>query len=72
MDSMDRIECTKFDSVYLANQSDTEPKLINDVFGGSSNDLRKSNIFCDAIIQLDDGNGIPIHRIILSTACDYF
>ncbi|XP_031627271.1 kelch-like protein 10 [Contarinia nasturtii] len=36
------------------------------------NELRKSNIYCDANILLDDGGSIPIHRIILSNATEFF
>lgn len=54
---------TKFDS-YAANEPDAKANLLNN--------LRKSNTFCDAIIRLDCGSHIPVHRIILSTACEYF
>lgn len=60
---MDGMERTEFDS-YVASKPDAKRKLLNN--------LRKSNIFCDASIRLDDGICIPIHRLILSTACDYF
>lgn len=60
---MEDMERTKFDS-YVANNPDAKTNLLNN--------LRKSNIFCDAIIRLDCGSCIPIHRIILSTTCDYF
>lgn len=60
---MDEMELMKINS-YEADKPDAKPKLLNN--------LRKSNIFCDASIRLDDGNSIPIHRLTLSTACDYF
>lgn len=60
---MDGIESTKIES--YVNRPDAKQKLL-------LNNLRKSNIFCDASIRLDDGNCIPIHRIVLSVASDYF
>ncbi|KAG4076580.1 hypothetical protein HA402_001867 [Bradysia odoriphaga] len=38
----------------------------------SLSDLRKSNTFCDALIVLEDGGCIPVHRVILCTASGYF
>lgn len=36
------------------------------------NKLRTSSTFCDASIQLDDGVRIPVHRVILCSASEYF
>lgn len=36
------------------------------------NDLRKADIFCDAKILLEDGGCIPIHRVILCRATEFF
>ncbi|XP_044586739.1 kelch-like protein 10 [Cotesia glomerata] len=35
-------------------------------------DLRRNNLFCDAIIRLEDGGVFPIHRAILSACSTYF
>lgn len=59
---MERIKCTKSDS-YKADEPSSSQRLI---------DLRKSNTFCDALIQLEDGGRIPVHRIIMCTASEYF
>lgn len=34
--------------------------------------MRKSSTFCDAVILLEDGGSIPVHRIVLCTASEYF
>lgn len=36
------------------------------------NDLRKSATFCDAKIVLEDGGCLPIHRVVLCNATEYF
>lgn len=59
---MERIKRTKFDC-DKADEASSSQRLI---------DLRKSNTFCDALIQLEDGGSIPVHRIILCTASEYF
>lgn len=35
-------------------------------------DLRQNNLFCDAIVRLEDGGVFPIHRAILSACSSYF
>ncbi|KAK0161270.1 hypothetical protein PV327_009757 [Microctonus hyperodae] len=35
-------------------------------------DLRQNNLFCDAILRLEDGGVFPIHRAILSACSNYF
>ncbi|KAK9502762.1 hypothetical protein O3M35_011472 [Rhynocoris fuscipes] len=36
------------------------------------NDLRKKNLFCDAIIESADNKCFRVHRVILAAASDYF
>lgn len=59
---MERIKRTKSPS-YKTDESSTNHTLI---------DLRKSNTFCDALILLEDGGCIPVHRVILSATSEYF
>lgn len=35
-------------------------------------DLRENNLFCDAIVRLEDGGIFPIHRAILSACSTFF
>lgn len=64
---MEIIEDAKLDS-YDADAAISKPNrdlIIQD-------ELRKTNTFCDATILLEDGGRIPVHRVILCNACDYF
>lgn len=50
---------------------------IAELFGAEKNvcvqnDLRKSATFCDAKIVLEDGGCLPIHRVVLCSATEYF
>jgi kelch-like protein 10 len=36
------------------------------------NDLRTKNLFCDAVLRLEDGGIFPVHRLILSVCSEYF
>lgn len=35
-------------------------------------ELRQKDIFCDALIRVDDGTEFSVHRVILSACSDYF
>lgn len=35
-------------------------------------ELRQKDIFCDAVIRVDDGTEFVVHRVILSACSDYF
>lgn len=35
-------------------------------------ELRQKDIFCDAVIRVDDGTEFSVHRVVLSTCSDYF
>lgn len=35
-------------------------------------ELRQKDIFCDAVIRVDDGTEFSVHRVILSACSDYF
>lgn len=35
-------------------------------------ELRQKDIFCDAVIRVDDGTEFNVHRVILSSCSDYF
>lgn len=61
------IEDAKLDS-YNADGAISKSDRNSSIQG----ELRKSNTFCDATILLEDGGRIPVHRIILCNACDYF
>lgn len=64
--TMEPIKRIKLDT-YNTNEPD-EPSLNQRSLIG----LQKSNTFCDALILLEDGGCIPVHRVILCSASDYF
>jgi kelch-like protein 10 len=36
------------------------------------NDLRMKNLFCDAVLWLEDGGIFPVHRFVLCGCIEYF
>jgi kelch-like protein 10 len=36
------------------------------------NDLRQKNLFCDAVLRLEDGGTFQVHRVVLSAHSGYF
>lgn len=63
---MDDTECVKSESYNTFGPNSTKSNF------SVQNELRQSADFCDAFILLEDGGRIPIHRVILCSASDYF
>lgn len=64
---MDNIKHIKSDRSFIKFGTDTRKPHLNVPFN-----LRSSNTFCDASILLEDGGCIPVHRVILCSATEYF